>query len=86
MNYLALIAQAGVETLQPFAREGIVGAVVVWLCLRVEKRLDRMDHTMKGLAMGILMDLSTRKVLGTVAQKMVDEALKKMGVEPEGIL
>lgn len=86
MTLLALIAQAGAETLQPFAREGIIGAVVVWLCVRVEKRLDRMDHTMKGLAMGILMDLSSRKVLGPVAQKMVDEALKKMGVDPGGLI
>lgn len=79
---IALIAQAAAETVQPFAGYGIIGAFGTWLCVRVEKRMDRLEHTMRGLAAGVLMDLSTRKVLAPVAQKIVDDMLNKMGIAP----
>lgn len=85
MNDALFIAQVAAEAIAPFARDGIIGGFIAWLCVRVEKRLDRHEHTLKGLAMGILMDLSTRKVLAPVAQRMVDEALRKMGVNPDEV-
>lgn len=77
-----VFAQAAIEAVGPLAREGLAGFVIGWICLRVEKRLDRMEHTIKGLAMGVLMDLSTRKVLAPTAQKIVDDMLRKMGIDP----
>lgn len=76
------IAQLAADAVAPFAQWGIAGSLVAWVCLRVEKRLDRMEHTVRGLSMGILMDLSTRKVLAAPAQRMVDEMLRKLGAEP----
>ncbi len=69
--------------IQPLAHYGIIGAVVAWLATRIEKRLDRMEHAFKGLSMGILMDLSSRKVLAPSAQQIVDEMLRKMGVNSD---
>lgn len=80
--FAAIIAQVAADV-QPIASWGVGGGVVAWICVRVEKRLDKIDHTMKGLSMALLMDLSTRKVLGPTAQRMVDEALAKMGVTAE---
>jgi len=76
-------AQFAADAVQPVAQWGLAGGLVAWICLRVEKRLDKIEHTMKGLSAALLMDLSTRKVLGPTAQKMVDELLAKMGVVAE---
>lgn len=84
MNLL-LIAQAASDAVAPFAQYGILGGVVAWLCLRVEKRLDRLEHAFKGMSTALLMDLSSRKVLAPAAQRMVDELLRKQGVSPEDI-
>lgn len=79
-----IIAQFATE-ISPYAQYGIAGALVGWICLRVEKRLDRLDHTLRGLSMALLMDLASRKVLGRTAQKLVHEQLKKFGVNAEDI-
>lgn len=76
------IAQIAAD-FQPFAQYGAFGALVAWVCLRVEKRLDKIEHAMKGLSTALLMDLSSRKVLGSSAQRMVDDMLAKMGVQPD---
>lgn len=81
--FIIMVAQTSADAVAPFAREGLIGLIMAWLCTRVEKRLDRVEHTMKGLAMGVLMDLSTRKVLAPTAQAMVDGMLRKMGVDPD---
>lgn len=80
---MSIIAQTAAEFAAPFAQYGAFGAVVAWICVRVEKRLDKMEHTMKGLSAALLMDLSSRKVLGSQAQRMVDDMLAKMGVQPD---
>lgn len=83
MSVLAQTMAQMATDIQPFAHYGLTGAIVAWLATRIEKRLDRMEHAFKGLSMGILMDLSTRKVLAPPAQRIVDEMLRKMGVQPE---
>lgn len=80
---LAQVLSQMAADVQPFAHYGFIGAIVAWLATRIEKRLDRMEHAFKGLTMGILMDLSTRKVLAPSAQQIVDEMLRKMGVSAE---
>jgi hypothetical protein len=78
-------AQITADVVQPFALPTLGAALVGWLCTRVEKRLDRLEHTLKGLSMALLMDLASRKVLSPVAQKMVEEQLRKMGVREDPI-
>lgn len=82
MTTLVLIAQVAADAIAPVAQYGILGGVVAWLCLRVEKRLDRLEHAFKGVSMAILMDLASRKVLAPAAQRLVDDLLRKMGAEP----
>lgn len=84
MTILAQVEQTALF-IQPFAQYGLLGAVVAWLCLRVEKRLDRLEHSFKGLSMALLMDLASRKVLAPAAQKLVNDMLSKLGANPEEI-
>ena len=77
MNFVAQIA----NEIQPLAREGLVGLFGAWLCLRVEKRLDRIDHTMKGLSAALLMDLVSRNTLAPSVKKYANDLLEKMKIK-----
>lgn len=79
MNLLAQLATDAA----PFAQQGILGAIIAWLAVRLEKKVESMRSTLVDLSMAIMMDLSSRKVLGPIAQKIVDSRLAKMGITPE---
>ncbi len=87
MTLSAIAAQ--IETYEPFMRYGLLGVIIGWVLLKVDKRLDSIEkaiqgnsHKITGLNRVLLLEMLSRDNLSIQTKVLAREELAKAGGQP----